>query len=99
MADIYAYITHKDSVADDTALELVAAAQKIDPHAAVTAIVTGSGSGRGSIGRLFSFTLVFFLGLGFGSGGGAGAGAESSRSIALLFIPREISCFATSTSN
>ena len=43
MADIYAYITHKDSVADDSALELVAAAQKIDAGAAVKAIVTGSG--------------------------------------------------------
>ena len=44
MADIYAYVTHKDGVADDSALELSAAAKKIDGGAAVTAIVTGSGA-------------------------------------------------------
>ena len=44
MADIYAFITHKGGVADDSALELVAAAKKIDAGAAVTAIVTGSGA-------------------------------------------------------
>ncbi len=40
MADIYAYITHKDGVADDAALELAAAAQKIGAGAAVTAFVS-----------------------------------------------------------
>ena len=45
MADIYAYITHKDGVVDDSALELIVAAKKIDAGASVTAIVTGSGSG------------------------------------------------------
>ncbi|BBO92381.1 electron transfer flavoprotein subunit alpha/FixB family protein [Desulfosarcina ovata] len=44
MADIYAYITHRNGVADDSALELIEAAKKIDAGAAVTAIVTGSGS-------------------------------------------------------
>ena len=44
MADIYVYITHKGGVADDSALELVAAAKKIDAGATVTAIVTGSGA-------------------------------------------------------
>ena len=44
MADIYAYITHKAGVADDSALELITAAKKIDAGAAVTAIVTGSGA-------------------------------------------------------
>ncbi|MFH2067605.1 MAG: electron transfer flavoprotein subunit alpha/FixB family protein [Pseudomonadota bacterium] len=44
MAQIFAYITHKGGVADDTALELAAAAKKIDAGAAVTAIVTGTGS-------------------------------------------------------
>ncbi|MDL2330033.1 electron transfer flavoprotein subunit alpha/FixB family protein [Desulfosarcina sp. OttesenSCG-928-A07] len=43
MADIYAYITHKNGVADDSALELLTAAKKIDAGAAVTAIVTGAG--------------------------------------------------------
>ena len=41
---IFAYILHKGGVADDTALELVAAAKKIDPDASVTAIVFGSGA-------------------------------------------------------
>ncbi len=44
MADIYAYITHKNGVADDSALELIVAAKKIDAGAAVTAIVTGAGA-------------------------------------------------------
>ena len=44
MADIYAYITHRNGVADDSALELIVAAKKIDAGATVTAIVTGSGS-------------------------------------------------------
>ena len=44
MAQIFAYITHKEGVADDSALELAAAAKKIDAGAAVTAIVTGSGA-------------------------------------------------------
>ena len=40
---VFAYITHKEGVADDSALELVAAAGKILPDAPATAIVTGSG--------------------------------------------------------
>ncbi|MBW1647905.1 MAG: electron transfer flavoprotein subunit alpha/FixB family protein [Deltaproteobacteria bacterium] len=44
MAQIFAYIVHKDGVADDTALELLTAAKKIDPAASVTAIVTGHGA-------------------------------------------------------
>ena len=43
MAQIFAYIAHKDGVADDSALELAAAAKKIDGGAAVTALVTGTG--------------------------------------------------------
>ncbi len=42
---IYAYILHKEGVVDDTALELIAAAGKIDPDASVTALVAGSGEG------------------------------------------------------
>ena len=41
---VFAYITHKEGKADDTALELVKAAGKIYPDAPVTAIVTGSGA-------------------------------------------------------
>ncbi len=44
MARIFAYITHKGGVADDTALELAAAAAQIADGTAVTAVVTGSGA-------------------------------------------------------
>jgi electron transfer flavoprotein alpha subunit len=43
MPRIFAYIVHKDGVADDTAAELLAAAKKIDATQPPTAIVTGSG--------------------------------------------------------
>ena len=39
----FAYITYNGGKADDSALELLAAAKKIDAGAAVTAVVTGSG--------------------------------------------------------
>ena len=44
MAEIFAYILHKDGKVDDTAYELINAAAKIDPAAKVTAVVAGSGS-------------------------------------------------------
>jgi electron transfer flavoprotein alpha subunit len=44
MADIYAYIAHKEGVLDDSAAELAQAAIKIDGGATVTAILTGAGS-------------------------------------------------------
>lgn len=44
MPRIFAYIAHKGGVADDTAAELLAAAQKIDAGALPTAIVIGSGA-------------------------------------------------------
>ncbi len=44
MAQFFAYIVHKNGVADDSALELISAAKKIDSSASVTAIVTGSGA-------------------------------------------------------
>ncbi len=43
-AQVFAYIEHKNGVADDTALELVSAAKTIYPDGAATAIVTGSGA-------------------------------------------------------
>lgn len=49
MTTIYAYIVHKDGVADDSALELISAAHKIDNDADITAIVTGTGSGMDSV--------------------------------------------------
>ena len=44
MVRIFAYIAHKDGVADDSAAELVGAARKIDADASPTAIVTGAGT-------------------------------------------------------
>jgi electron transfer flavoprotein alpha subunit len=44
MARIFAYIVHKGGVADDSAVELAAAARKIDAAASPTAIVTGWGA-------------------------------------------------------
>ena len=46
---VFAYITHKQGKADDTALELVKAAGKIYPDAPVTAIVTGAGADLDSV--------------------------------------------------
>jgi electron transfer flavoprotein alpha subunit len=43
MTQIFAYISHKNGVVDDTAGELAAAAKKIDAGATLTAIVTGWG--------------------------------------------------------
>ncbi len=43
-AQVFAYIEHKNGVADDTALELVSAARNIFPDASPAAIVTGSGA-------------------------------------------------------
>ncbi len=44
MAQLFAYITHKGSVADDSALELLTAAKKIDAAAKINAVVTGQGA-------------------------------------------------------
>jgi electron transfer flavoprotein alpha subunit len=43
-AQVFAFILHKDGKADDTALELAAASQKIAPGSAPVAIVTGAGA-------------------------------------------------------
>ncbi len=43
MAQIFAYIVHCEGVADDSALELINAAKKIDAGADIKAIVVGSG--------------------------------------------------------
>ena len=43
-ARIFGYISHKNGVADDSAIELLAAAKSIDPACDPIAIVTGSGT-------------------------------------------------------
>ena len=49
MARIFAYIAHRGGVADDSAVELAAAAKKIDPGASPTAVVTGWGTELDSV--------------------------------------------------
>ena len=44
MARIFAYILHKNGVADDSAAQLAAAAKKIDPAASPIALLTGFGA-------------------------------------------------------
>jgi electron transfer flavoprotein alpha subunit len=44
MARIFAFITHKTGIADESAAELFAAAKQIDAAAAPTAVVTGCGA-------------------------------------------------------
>ena len=55
MAELFAYITHSKGVADDSALELIEAAKKIDAGADVTAVVTGAGKG---IGQFIALTFA-----------------------------------------
>ncbi len=43
MKNIFAYITHKNGVAEDSALEMAAAAKRINPDSQATAIIAGSG--------------------------------------------------------
>ena len=49
MAQMFAYILHKNGKIDDTAAELAQAAQKIDASAQVTAIVSGQGDDLDSV--------------------------------------------------
>jgi electron transfer flavoprotein alpha subunit len=49
MARIFAYITHKNGIIDDSAAELAAAAQKIDASASPIAIVAGAGPSFDSV--------------------------------------------------
>ncbi len=46
---LFAYITHTNGVADDSAQELAAAAAQITPGAEVTAVVTGSGDSLNAV--------------------------------------------------
>jgi electron transfer flavoprotein alpha subunit len=58
---IFAYIIHKDGAADDTALELITAAEALNPDASVTAVVAGSGAGLDGVCKdiASSFTEVW----------------------------------------
>lgn len=60
-ARIFAYIAHKGGVADDSALELLAAAKAIDPASSPTALVSGCGAEFDAVceGLLASFAEVW----------------------------------------
>jgi electron transfer flavoprotein alpha subunit len=46
---MYAYLLHQKGTIDDTALEMLSAAKKIDPGAAITAVVMGVGADLDSV--------------------------------------------------
>jgi electron transfer flavoprotein alpha subunit len=46
---VFAYIVYEDGVADDTALEMLTAAAKLNPEASISAIVAGSGAGLDAV--------------------------------------------------
>jgi len=46
---VFAYILYEDGVADDTALEMLTAAAKLNPDASISAIVAGSGAGLDAV--------------------------------------------------
>lgn len=48
MARIFAYITHKNGVVDDSVATLIAAAKKFDANAPLVAVISGSGAGLDS---------------------------------------------------
>jgi len=54
----FAYIIHKDGVVDDTALELLAAAVKLDPDASITAVVAGSGAELDAVCNEVAFSFA-----------------------------------------
>lgn len=63
MARIFAFIAHKNGVADDSAAELAAAARKIDPAGSPIAIVAGFGAFFDGVcaGLRTSFTEIWTL--------------------------------------
>ena len=87
MADIYAYITHRNGVADDSALELIVAAKKIDAGAAVTAIVTGSGSELDQVAESVAATYPKVLK--FGNEALAYPNAEAVRKLLVSVLPAD----------
>lgn len=87
MGNIYAYITHKEGMADDTALELIAAAKKIDPNAVVTAIVTGAG---GDLDKVANAVAAFYPSvLKFGGDALAYPNAEVVRKLLVNVLPAD----------
>lgn len=82
---MFAYIIHENGKADDSALELAAAAKKIDAGAAVTAIVAGSGAGLDSVCN--EMTAAFKEVWKLDNAQLADPNAENSRKALLAVIP------------
>ncbi len=84
-AQIFAFIEHKKGVADDTALELIAAAKHIFPDVTPTAIVTGSGTDLDAVCSKLSaaYTEVWK----FGSEALAYPNAEIIRKLLVAVLP------------
>jgi len=85
-AQIFAFILHKDGQADDTALELVAAAQKLAPGAAPIAVVTGAGAGLESVCQ--ELTAAYAEVWKFAGDGLAYPNAEIIRVLLLKVLPK-----------
>jgi electron transfer flavoprotein alpha subunit len=86
-AQVFAYIEHKNGVADDTALELISAAQGIYPDSSVTAIVTGSGADLD--GACNALTASYSQVWKFDSEALAYPNAEAIRKLLVAVLPAE----------
>ena len=86
-AQVFAYIEHKNGVADDTALEMISAAKQIVPDASATAIVTGSGTDLDAVCNELSASYAEVWK--FGSEALAYPNAEVIRKLLLAVLPAE----------
>ena len=83
----FAYIIHKDGVPDDTALELISAARKLDPDASVAAVIAGVGAELDAVCSelVSSFSEVWKI----DNQGLAYVNAEVVRSLLVRILPKD----------
>ncbi|MGD2185079.1 MAG: electron transfer flavoprotein subunit alpha/FixB family protein, partial [Desulfobacterales bacterium] len=86
-AQVFAYIEHKNGIADDTALELISAAKRIYPDVSPTAIVTGSGADLDAVCNDLSAAYAEVWK--FGSEALAYPNAEAIRKLLVAVLPAE----------
>jgi electron transfer flavoprotein alpha subunit len=84
---VFAYIIHKDGVADDTALEMIAAARKLDPDTSVAAVIAGAGAGFDAVCNELasSFSEIWKI----DNKALAYANAEMLRSLLVRILPKD----------
>ncbi|MBW2228533.1 MAG: electron transfer flavoprotein subunit alpha/FixB family protein [Deltaproteobacteria bacterium] len=82
---VFAYIIHKDSVPDDTALEMIAAARKLDPDASVAAVIAGADLDAVCNELASSFSEVWKI----DDEALAYVNAEVLRSLLVLILPKD----------